>query len=168
VPVNKGSARAVDAGMDDDDGITFIPSHCPHHRSCACQFCHSRLRGLFDIPCRQVVNRTLGDSQRLAGWGLAEARRLSQPVPIAKADRRAGVFGAFDVGNRDHFAFLRFRGAAIEPKDCAQLAHNCRVRARDSISVWLGAPAGRYSLAVEEVLQSIGKAVQRAEVDAAL
>ena len=29
------------------------------------------------------------------------------------------ALGAFDVRNRNHFAFLRFRGAAIEPKDGA-------------------------------------------------
>src|SRR6202142_2370245 len=43
-----------EAGMDDDDGIA---SHCPH-RPCPLRLCHSRLRGLFDIPDRQVVNRT--------------------------------------------------------------------------------------------------------------
>jgi hypothetical protein len=29
------------------------------------------------------------------------------------------ALGAFDVRNRNHFAFLQFRGAAIEPKDGA-------------------------------------------------
>jgi hypothetical protein len=43
--------------MEDDDGIAFIASHRLHHRPCPCPLGLSRLRGLFDIPGRQVVSR---------------------------------------------------------------------------------------------------------------
>jgi hypothetical protein len=39
-------------------GIASHSPHRPHHRPCPLPLCHSQFRGLFDIPARQVVNRT--------------------------------------------------------------------------------------------------------------
>jgi hypothetical protein len=45
-------------GMDDDGGIASCCPHGPHHRARPCPPGLSRLRGLFDIPGRQVVSQT--------------------------------------------------------------------------------------------------------------
>ena len=64
--------------MDDDDGDLVRPSHCPH-RPCPCRLRrHSRLRGLFDIPDRQVVNRT---------------RLVRSSIGATRSGLLAGLFG---------------------------------------------------------------------------
>ena len=52
----------------------------------------------------------------------AEAVVVGDLATIAAAKdvaKQVNALGAFDVRNRDHFTFLRFLGAAMEPKDGA-------------------------------------------------
>jgi hypothetical protein len=83
-----------------DGGIACIPSHRPHHRPCPLPLGHSRLRGVFHIPDRQVVDRTRlvrsspkrGNCLRLCGVNAA----LRQSVSNVVVDWRSGRWCSTD------------------------------------------------------------------------